>query len=255
MADLEIKNLHVSAGDKQILKGVDLHVRAGEFHALMGPNGSGKSTLANAVMGHPNLEVTEGQILFDGVDITEADPDERSRAGLFMAFQYPVAIPGVTVAKYLRMVINAHRDARGEDAISLKDFRKQVEAAMKLTNVPREFSNRYLNDGFSGGEKKRMEILQLALMDPKLAVLDETDSGLDIDALNTVARGVNEVAAGTDMGVLIITHYQRILHMVIPQFVHIMLDGRIVKEGGSELVEQLEKRGYEWIREEVGAAA
>jgi Fe-S cluster assembly ATP-binding protein len=255
MADLEIKNLHVSAGDKQILKGVDLHVRAGEFHALMGPNGSGKSTLANAVMGHPNLEVTEGQILFDGEDITEADPDERSRAGLFMAFQYPVAIPGVTVAKYLRMVMNAHREARGEDALSLKDFRKQVEAAMKLTNVPREFSNRYLNDGFSGGEKKRMEILQLALMDPKLAVLDETDSGLDIDALRTVAKGVNEVARGTDMGVLIITHYQRILHLVEPQFVHIMLDGRIVKEGGSELVEELEKRGYEWIREEVGAAA
>ena len=255
MADLEIKNLHVSAGDKQILKGVDLHVRAGEFHALMGPNGSGKSTLANVVMGHPNLEVTEGQILFDGEDITEADPDERSRSGLFMAFQYPVAIPGVTVAKYLRMVMNAHREARGEATISLKDFRKQVEAAMKLTNVPREFSNRYLNDGFSGGEKKRMEILQLALMDPRLAVLDETDSGLDIDALRTVADGVNEVARGTDMGVLIITHYQRILHLVEPQFVHIMLDGRIVKEGGSELVEELEKRGYEWIREEVGAAA
>jgi Fe-S cluster assembly ATP-binding protein len=255
MADLEIKNLHVSAGDKQILKGVDLHVRAGEFHALMGPNGSGKSTLANAVMGHPNLEVTEGQILFDGEDITEADPDARSRAGLFMAFQYPVAIPGVSVAKYLRMVMNAHREARGEDAVSLKDFRKHVEAAMKLTKVPREFSNRYLNDGFSGGEKKRMEILQLALMDPKLAVLDETDSGLDIDALRTVANGVNEVARGTDMGVLIITHYQRILHLVEPQFVHIMLDGRIVKEGGSELVEQLEQRGYEWIREEVGAAA
>jgi Fe-S cluster assembly ATP-binding protein len=255
MADLEIKNLHVSAGDKQILKGVDLHVRAGEFHALMGPNGSGKSTLANAVMGHPNFEVTEGQIFFDGEDITEADPDVRSRAGLFMAFQYPVAIPGVTVAKYLRMVMNAHRDARGEEAVSLKDFRKTVEAAMKLTNVPRDFSNRYLNDGFSGGEKKRMEILQLALMNPRLAVLDETDSGLDIDALNTVAKGVNEVAQGSDMGVLIITHYQRILHMVIPEFVHIMLDGRIVKEGGAELVEQLEQRGYEWIREEVGAAA
>jgi Fe-S cluster assembly ATP-binding protein len=255
MAELEIKNLHVSAGDKPILRGVDLHVRAGEFHALMGPNGSGKSTLANVIMGHPNLEITDGQVLFDGEDITDADPDERSRAGLFMAFQYPVAIPGVTVAKYLRMVINAHREARGEEAISLKDFRKSVEAAMELTNVPREFSNRYLNDGFSGGEKKRMEILQLALMNPRLAVLDETDSGLDIDALNTVARGVNEVAKGSDMGVLIITHYQRILHMVIPQFVHIMLDGRIVKEGGAELVEQLEKRGYDWIREEVGAAA
>ena len=255
MADLEIKNLHVSAGDKQILKGVDLHVRAGEFHALMGPNGSGKSTLANAVMGHPNFEVTDGQVLLDGEDVTEADPDERARAGLFMAFQYPVAIPGVTVAKYLRMVMNARREALGEPEISLKDFRKTVEAAMELTHVPREFSNRYLNDGFSGGEKKRMEILQLALLEPSLAVLDETDSGLDIDALNTVAHGVNTVADGTDMGVLIITHYQRILHMVKPQFVHIMFDGRIVKEGGPELVEQLEKRGYGWIREEVAAAA
>jgi Fe-S cluster assembly ATP-binding protein len=255
MAELEIKNLHVSAGDKKILNGVDLHVRAGEIHALMGPNGSGKSTLANAVMGHPNLEITDGQILFDGEDITEADPDERSRAGLFMAFQYPVAIPGVTVAKYLRMVLNAHREARGEQAISLKDFRKAVEAAMKLTNVPREFSNRYLNDGFSGGEKKRMEILQLALMNAKLAVLDETDSGLDIDALRTVAHGVNEVAAGSDMGVLIITHYQRILHMVEPQHVSVMFDGRIVKQGGPELVEALEKHGYGWIRDEVGATA
>jgi Fe-S cluster assembly ATP-binding protein len=255
MADLEIKNLHVSAGDKQILKGVDLHVRSGEFHALMGPNGSGKSTLANVIMGHPNLEVTEGQILFDGEDITEVDPDERARSGLFMAFQYPVAIPGVTVAKYLRMVMNAHRDGRGEEAISLKDFRKTVEAAMELTHVPREFSNRYLNDGFSGGEKKRMEILQLALQKPKLAVLDETDSGLDIDALNTVANGVNTISQGSDMGVLIITHYQRILHMVIPQFVHIMFDGRIVKQGGPELVEQLEQRGYGWIRDEVAAAA
>ncbi len=255
MADLEIKNLHVSAGDKQILKGVDLHVRSGEFHALMGPNGSGKSTLANAVMGHPNFEVTEGQVLFDGEDITEADPDERARAGLFMAFQYPVAIPGVTVAKYLRIVMNARRDALGEPEISLKDFRKTVEAAMELTNVPRDFSNRYLNDGFSGGEKKRMEILQLALLMPSLAVLDETDSGLDIDALNTVATGVNTVAEGSDMGVLIITHYQRILHMVKPQFVHIMFEGRIVKEGGPELVEQLEKRGYGWIRDEVAAAA
>src|ERR1700750_3061497 len=193
MAELQIKNLHVTAADKQILKGVDLHVRPGEFHALMGPNGSGKSTLANAIMGHPNLEVTEGQILFNGTDITEADPDERARAGLFMAFQYPVAIPGVTVVKYLRMVINAHREARGEEAISLKDFRKTVEAAMELTNVPKEFSSRYLNEGFSGGEKKRMEILQLALQKPRLAVLDETDSGLDVDALKVVAAGVNAV--------------------------------------------------------------
>src|SRR3954469_8535319 len=203
MADLEIKNLHVSAGDKQILKGVDLHVRSGEIHALMGPNGYGKSTLANAVMGHPGLEVTDGQIVFDGQDITEAEPDERARAGLFMAFQYPVAVPGVTVAKYLRTVINAPRDARGEQSISLKDFRKTVEAAMQLTNVPREFSNRYINDGFSGGAKKRMEILELALQKPKPAVLDETDSGLDVDALRIVSAGVNAVRDQVDMGVLI----------------------------------------------------
>ena len=255
MADLEIRNLHVAAGDKQILKGVDLHVRSGEIHAMMGPNGSGKSTLANAIMGHPGLEVTDGQILFNGEDITEADPDERARAGLFMAFQYPVAIPGVTTAKYLRMVMNAHREARGEQPISLKDFRKTVEAAMELTNVPKEFSSRYINDGFSGGEKKRMEILQLALQQPRLAVLDETDSGLDIDALNTVSHGVNVVAKESGMGALIITHYQRILHLVKPEFVHIMFEGRIVKEGGPELVEQLEQRGYGWIRDEVVAAA
>jgi Fe-S cluster assembly ATP-binding protein len=255
MADLEIKNLYVTAGDKQILKGVDLHVRSGEIHALMGPNGSGKSTLANAVMGHPGLEVTEGQVLFNGEDITEADPDERARAGLFMAFQYPVPIPGVTTAKYLRMVMNAHREERGEPSISLKDFRKLVEQAMELTHVPKEFSQRYINDGFSGGEKKRMEILQLALLKPALAVLDETDSGLDIDALNTVSNGVNTVAEETGMGALIITHYQRILHLVKPGFVHIMFDGRIVKEGGPELVEQLEQRGYGWIRDEVAAAA
>jgi Fe-S cluster assembly ATP-binding protein len=255
MADLEIRNLHVAAGDKQILKGVDLHVREGEFHALMGPNGSGKSTLANAIMGHPNFEVTEGRILFGGQDVTEADPDERARAGLFMAFQYPVAIPGVTVAKYLRMVMNAHREARGEEAIPLKEFRKTVEAAMELTKVPREFSNRYLNDGFSGGEKKRMEMLQLAVQEPRLAVLDETDSGLDIDALRTVATAVNAVADRTGLGVLIITHYQRILHLVQPQFVHIMFEGRIVKQGGPELVATLEEKGYGWIGEEVGAAA
>jgi Fe-S cluster assembly ATP-binding protein len=255
MSELKIENLHVAAGDKHILRGVDLHVRAGEFHALMGPNGSGKSTLANAIMGHPNFEVTEGRILFDGEDITEADPDERARAGLFMAFQYPVAIPGVTTAKYLRMVVNAHREARGEQPVPLKEFRERVEAAMELTRVPKEFSSRYINDGFSGGEKKRMEILQLALQQPSLAVLDETDSGLDIDALRTVATGVNSVARGSDMGVLIITHYQRILHLVEPQFVHIMFDGRIVKQGGPELVEQLEQRGYGWIREELEAAA
>jgi Fe-S cluster assembly ATP-binding protein len=253
--ELEIRNLHVQAGDKQILKGLDLTVNQGEIHALMGPNGSGKSTLANAIMGHPGLEVTEGQIVFRGEDITEADPDERARAGLFMAFQYPVAIPGVTITKYLRMVLNAHREAKGEPEISLKDFRKTVEEAMELTNVPKEFASRYLNDGFSGGEKKRLETLQLALQKPAMAILDETDSGLDIDALNVVANGVNTVAKGSGMGVLIITHYQRILHLVQPERVSIMFDGRIVKEGGPELVEQLEREGYANIKAEAGVGA
>ncbi len=253
MADLEIRNLHVRAEDKEILKGLDLSVSRGEVHTLMGPNGSGKSTLANAIMGHPNLEVTEGQILFRGEDITEADTDERARMGLFMAFQYPVAVPGVTVTKYLRTMMNAHREAAGEDPVNLKDFRRTVEEAMRLTEVPREFSSRYLNDGFSGGEKKRMEILQLALQKPAIAILDETDSGLDIDALRVVAQGVNALK-GPDMGVLIITHYQRILHYVEPDFVHVMYQGRIVKEGGPELVGLLEERGYGWIRDEVEAA-
>jgi len=255
MPNLEIRNLHVQAGDKQILKGLDIDVHSGEVHALMGPNGSGKSTLANAIMGHPALEVTEGQILLDGEDITEAEPDERARLGLFMAFQYPVAIPGVTITKYLRMVMNAHREARGEPEIPLKEFRKTVEAAMELTNVPKDWSSRYLNEGFSGGEKKRLEILQLALQRPQIAIMDETDSGLDIDALNVVANGVNTVAKASDMGTLIITHYQRILHLVQPDRVSIVFDGRIVKEGGAELVEQLEAKGYGWIREEVGASA
>jgi Fe-S cluster assembly ATP-binding protein len=254
MADIEIRNLHVRAGEKQILRGLDLAVEQGQIHALMGPNGSGKSTLANAIMGHPNLEVTEGQILWRGEDITGAAPDERARMGLFMAFQYPVSVPGVTVTKYLRTVMNAHRDARGEEPIPLKEFRQTVEAAMKLVNVPREFSARYLNEGFSGGEKKRMEILQLALQRPELAILDETDSGLDIDALRVVANGVNAVA-GPDLGVLIITHYQRILHLVQPSHVHVMYQGRIVKQGGPELVDELEAKGYGWITDGLEQAA
>jgi Fe-S cluster assembly ATP-binding protein len=253
MPDLEIRNLHVRAAEKEILRGLDLSVGKGEIHALMGPNGSGKSTLANAVMGHPGLDVTEGQVIWQGEDITEASPDERSRMGLFMAFQYPVAVPGVTVTKYLRTVMNAHRDARGEEPVSLKDFRQTVEAAMKLTNVPREFSTRYLNEGFSGGEKKRMEILQLALQHPELAILDETDSGLDIDALRIVAEGVNSVA-GPDLGVLIITHYQRILDFVKPSHVHVMYRGRIVREGGPQLVAELEAKGYGWITSELEEA-
>jgi Fe-S cluster assembly ATP-binding protein len=252
MAQLDIRDLHVRAGEREILRGLDLAVDKGEIHALMGPNGSGKSTLANAIMGHPGLEVTDGQILYNGEDITEAAPDERARMGLFMAFQYPIAVPGVTVTKYLRTVLNAHREAHDEGPIPLKDFRQTVEAAMKLTNVPREFSSRYLNEGFSGGEKKRMEILQLALQRPELAVLDETDSGLDIDALRVVANGVNAVA-GPEMGILIITHYQRILHLVQPSHVHVMYEGRIVKEGGADLVTELEAKGYGWITDEVAA--
>jgi Fe-S cluster assembly ATP-binding protein len=254
MPDLEIRNLHVRAGEKEILRGLNLAVGKGEIHALMGPNGSGKSTLANAIMGHPNLEVTDGQVLWGGEDITGASPDERARMGLFMAFQYPVSVPGVTVTKYLRTVLNAHRDARGEQPIPLKEFRQSVEAAMKLTNVPEDFSRRYLNEGFSGGEKKRMEILQLALQRPELAILDETDSGLDIDALRVVAAGVNSVA-GPDLGVLIITHYQRILHLVQPSHVHVMYRGRIVREGGPQLVTELEAKGYGWITDELQEAA
>jgi Fe-S cluster assembly ATP-binding protein len=212
--------------------------------------------MANVIMGHPGLEVTEGEIIWNGEDITEADTDERARMGLFMAFQYPVSVPGVTITKYLRTVMNAHRAAAGEEPIGLKEFRQTVTEAMELTNVPEEFTRRYLNDGFSGGEKKKLEILQLALQKPSLAILDETDSGLDIDALRTVAEGVNTVAGqqGSDLGVLIITHYQRILHLVKPSHVHVLYRGRIVKEGGADLVTELEAKGYGWITEPIDAA-
>ncbi len=215
----------------------------------MGPNGSGKSTLANAILGHPAYEVTEGQILWRGEDLTESDPEDRAQAGLFLAFQYPVAIPGVSVANFLRMAMNTQR----EEPINVKEFGAKLKHATGLLHVDREFTSRHLNDGFSGGEKKRCEILQMAMLEPKVAVLDETDSGLDIDALRTVAEGVNALHRENGMGALVITHYQRILHYVEPQFVHIMLDGRIVREGGPELVTQLEAEGYDWIREEVGA--
>ena len=248
MADLEIVNLHVEVEGKEILKGVDLAVSRGEIHALMGPNGSGKSTLANTIMGHPGFEVTEGKILFEGRDATEMEPDERARLGLFLAFQYPSAIPGVSVVNFLRTAINAHRKARGEDPINLKDFRKQLEEQMEILKIDREFTRRYLNEGFSGGEKKRCEILQMAILRPLVSVLDETDSGLDIDALRTVAEAVNQMR-GPDLGVLIITHYQRILDYIAPDFVHIMLDGRIVEEGGPEVAGQLEQKGYDWVRE------
>jgi Fe-S cluster assembly ATP-binding protein len=250
MPDLEIKNLHVRTEDREILRGVDLGVSQGEIHALMGPNGSGKSTLANTILGHPSYEVTEGQIFWRGEDLTEADPEDRAQAGLFLAFQYPVAIPGVSVANFLRMAMNTQR----EEPINVKEFGTKLKHAADVLRVDREFTSRHLNDGFSGGEKKRCEILQMAMLEPQVAVLDETDSGLDIDALRTVAEGVNTLHEELGMGALVITHYQRILHYVKPQFVHIMLDGRIVREGGPELVEQLEREGYDWLREEAEVA-
>jgi Fe-S cluster assembly ATP-binding protein len=251
MAELEIRNLHVRTEEREILRGVDLTIAKGEIHALMGPNGSGKSTLANTIMGHPAYEVTEGTIRFQGEDITEAAPDERAKAGLFLAFQYPVAIPGVSVANFLRMAINAKRD----EPINVKDFRVRLQHAVDLLDVDRAFTSRSLNDGFSGGEKKRAEILQMAMLEPEVAVLDETDSGLDIDALRTVAEGVTKLHEEQGLGALIITHYQRILHYIRPQFVHVMMDGRIVIEGGEDLVERLEREGYDPIREEVAARA
>jgi Fe-S cluster assembly ATP-binding protein len=249
MALLELKNLHVSLEDQgvEIVKGVDLSVDTNQIHAIMGPNGSGKSTLAYALMGHPAYEITEGQILFDGEDVTELEADERARRGLFLAFQYPHAIPGVTVTSFLRSAINAIRKARNDgedDPIAIKDFRQEMLAAMEKLKVPRELAQRYLNDGFSGGEKKRVEILQMAMLKPRIAVLDETDSGLDIDALKTVANGVSELV-GEETGALVITHYQRILNYVKPDFVHVFVDGRIVEEGGPELAHKLEAEGYE----------
>ena len=249
MADLEIRDLHVRTEEHEILRGVDLAISRGEIHALMGPNGSGKSTLANTLLGHPAYEITQGSITFKGEDITAAEPHERAKAGLFLAFQYPVAIPGVSVANFLRMAINAKR----EQPIGVKEFRGQLEHAVELLDVDRAFTSRHLNDGFSGGEKKRAEILQMAMLQPEVAVLDETDSGLDIDALRTVAEGVQRLHDEQGLGVLIITHYQRILHYVKPHFVHVMLDGRIALEGGVELVERLEREGYDLIRQEHGA--
>src|SRR5689334_23262807 len=248
MALLELKNLHVGLEDgTEIVKGVDLRVDTAETHAIMGPNGSGKSTLAYALMGHPAYEITDGRILFDGEDVTELGADERAQRGLFLAFQYPHAIPGVTVTSFLRSAINAIRKARAggaDDPIPIPEFRKTLLAAMDRLKVSRELASRYINDGFSGGEKKRVEILQMAMLKPRIAVLDETDSGLDIDALKVVAGGVKELV-GPAMGALIITHYQRILEYVTPDRVHVFVDGRIVESGGPELAKQLEAEGYD----------
>lgn len=251
MSKLVIENLHVKTEDREILKGVDLAVSKGELHALMGPNGSGKSTLANVIMGNPTYEVTEGKILFNDQDITELDTEDRAKLGLFLAFQYPATIPGVSVANFLRMAINAQR----EEPIQVKEFRDQLQEAVTLLDVNREFTSRSLNEGFSGGEKKRCEVLQMAMLNPSVAILDETDSGLDIDALRTVATGVQALHEKSGLGALVITHYQRILHYIKPEFVHIMLEGRIVREGGPELVEQLEREGYDWVKEEVASGA
>jgi len=255
-AALEIRNLHVSVEDQPILKGVNLVVQQGEIHALMGPNGSGKSTLSNTIMGHPAYEVTAGQIIFDGIDILDMEADERSRLGLFMAFQYPVAIPGVTVANFLRNALNARRkEENPEDkGIPIPAFRKLMIEKMDLLHMDHGFAGRYLNDGFSGGEKKRAEILQMAVLQPSIAIMDETDSGLDIDALRIVSEGVNRLH-GPDLGVLVITHYQRILNYIKPQFVHIMMGGQIVESGGPELALHLEEQGYDWLREKQNGDA
>lgn len=251
---LEIKNLHVSVGDNQILKGIDLLVRQGEIHALMGPNGSGKSTLAYTLAGHPAYTPTAGQVIFDGMDLLELEADERSRAGLFLAFQYPVAVPGVTVAKFLRQAINSRRQAENpeDSGMPIPEFRRLLRNKMDVFNIDQKFAGRYLNEGFSGGEKKRAEILQMAMLEPKIAIMDETDSGLDIDALRIVAEGAVRLHELNNMGVLVITHYQRILNYIRPDYVHIMLDGRIVESGGPELALQLEESGYDWLREKYG---
>jgi Fe-S cluster assembly ATP-binding protein len=250
MPQLEIKNLHVSIEDKEILKGLSLTVKTGEIHAIMGPNGTGKSTLAYTLLGHPNYKVTEGEIVFKGQNVLELEPDERSRLGMFLAFQYPVAIPGVTVANFLRTAINSRRRAENPEdkGVPIPEFRKLLKEKMDMLKMDHTFAGRYLNDGFSGGEKKRAEILQMATLKPEIAILDETDSGLDIDALRVVAEGVNALS-GPDLGVLVITHYQRLLNYIKPHFVHIMLDGRIVESGGADLALHLEEQGYDWVRE------
>ena len=249
MSVLSIRNLHVSVDSKEILKGVDLDINQGEVHALMGPNGTGKSTLAYALMGHPNYEVTAGEAWFKDLNILELEPDARARLGIFLAFQYPIAIPGVSVANFLRSAINARRRADNPEdkGIPIPEYRKMLKEKMDLLKMDHTFAGRYLNEGFSGGEKKRAEILQMAALRPEIAILDETDSGLDIDALRIVSEGVNALR-GPELGVLVITHYQRILNYIKPNYVHIMLGGRIVESGGPDLALHLEDQGYDWLR-------
>src|SRR5699024_5830835 len=249
MSVLEIKNLHVSIEEKEILKGVNLTIKSGEFHAIMGPNGTGKSTLASAIMGHPSYEVTDGSITFDGEDVLEMEVDERARAGLFLAMQYPSEINGVTTSDFLRSAMNVRREEG--DEISLMQFIKEMDEALDFLDIDKNMAQRYLNEGFSGGEKKRNEILQLLLLKPEIGILDEIDSGLDIDALKVVSKGINKLR-DENFGTLIITHYQRLLDYITPDFVHVMMQGRVVKSGGPELAQRLEKEGYEWIKEELG---
>lgn len=250
MSQLEIKNLHVNIDGKEILKGLNLTIEQGKVHAIMGPNGTGKSTLAYTLMGHPSYTVTEGEVFFKGQNVLELEPDERSRLGIFLAFQYPVAIPGVTVANFLRTALNSRRRAENPEdkGIPIPEFRKLLKEKMAMLKMDQNFAGRYLNDGFSGGEKKRAEILQMATLQPEIAILDETDSGLDIDALRIVSEGVNTLM-NKDMGVLVITHYQRLLNYIKPDYVHIMLGGKIVESGGADLALHLEEKGYDWVRE------
>jgi Fe-S cluster assembly ATP-binding protein len=247
---LKIENLHVEVDGNEIVKGLDLEVGQGEIHAIMGPNGSGKSTLANVLMGHPRYEVTEGSVTYEGEDVLELEPDERAKMGMFLAFQYPSEVPGVSVANFLRTAVNSVR----EQELSPMEMYKLLQEKMAVMRMDPKFAERYLNEGFSGGEKKRNEILQMLMLEPRLAILDETDSGLDIDALQVVARGVNEMR-GPGFSAVLITHYQRILRYIEPDRVHVMLDGRLVTSGGKELAEDLEEKGYDWVRQEFGAGA
>ena len=247
---LKIENLRVEIDGQEIIKGLDLEVGRGEIHAIMGPNGSGKSTLANVLMGHPRYEITDGSVTFEGEDVLELEPDERAKMGLFLAFQYPSEVPGVSVANFLRTAVNSVR----EEELTPMEMYRLLQEKMAIMQMDPKFAERYLNEGFSGGEKKRNEILQMLMLEPRLAIMDETDSGLDIDALQVVARGVNEMR-GPGFSAVVITHYQRILRYIEPDRVHVMLDGRIVTSGGKELAEELEEKGYDWVRQEFGAGA
>ena len=247
---LKINNLHASIEDKEILKGINLEIKAGEIHAIMGPNGAGKSTLSSIIAGNENYEVTEGEILLEGEDISELAPEERAHKGIFLSFQYPIEIPGVSVTNFMKTALNEHRKANGLEEMPANEMLKMIREKSELLEIDRKFLSRSLNEGFSGGEKKRNEIFQMAMLQPKLAILDETDSGLDIDALRIVANGVNKLKS-SENAVLVITHYQRLLEYIVPDFVHVLMDGKIVKSGGKELALELEEKGYDWIKAEM----